>query len=166
MSDTIKQITVEELYDQHGERLELTWIAGMTGKSHNIVPERGLHSVAVSKAKNTRKSKTNRDNKSLVGYLNLIHPNQIQVLGKVELEYFNELRDISRQDALTQLFQDEPACVIVAENSQVPTILKRKCNEKNTPLLASDLSSIVLTESLHYYLTNLFADRLTLHGVF
>jgi len=167
MTESAKQLTVEELFNQHGEKLELSWVAGMHGGGQAILPERGLHTASAGKTKKSRKrNKQAAENKTLVGYLNLIHPNQIQVLGKVELKYFNELRDISRQDALTQLFHDNPACIIVAEESAVPTVLKRKCNEKNTPLFSSTLSSIVLTESLHYYLTNLFADRLTLHGVF
>ncbi len=162
MSEPVTEITVEELFNQHGEKLELTWVAGTLGNKHVIHPERGLHMASSS----TRRKKTKTDNLTLIGYLNLIHPNQIQVFGKVELGYFNELRDISRQDALTQLFNNNPACIIVAEKGAVPTALKRKCNEKNTPLFTSSLSSIVLTESLHYYLTNLFADQLTLHGVF
>ncbi len=166
MTEPVKQLTVEELYKQHGERLELSWAAGMPGGGQVIVPERGLHSAAGNGKGSRKRGKQTAGNKTLIGYMNLIHPNQIQVLGKVELKYFNELRDISRQDALTQLFQDSPACIIIAEDSPVPTALKRKCNEKNTPLFTSTLSSIVLTESLHYYLTNLFADRLTLHGVF
>lgn len=167
MAEPVKELTVEELFNQHGDKLELSWAAGSPGGHRVILPERGLHSASAGTDTSSRKKKqSNPDNKSLIGYLNLIHPNQIQVLGKVELKYFNELRDISRQDALTQLFHDNPACIIVAEKSAVPTSLKRKCNEKNTPLFTSALSSIVLTESLHYYLTNLFADRMTLHGVF
>ena len=111
-------------------------------------------------------SAENKSGKSLVGYLNLIHPHQIQVLGEMELKYMNGLRDISRQDAIRQLFKHEPACIIIAENGEAPTALRRKCNEKNTPLFHSSLSSLKLTETLHYYLTNIFADILTLHGVF
>ena len=103
---------------------------------------------------------------SLVGYLNLIHPHQIQVLGSMELKYIEGLRDISRQDAIKQLFDHNPACIIVAENGIVPAFLKRKCNENNIPLFKSQLSSNKITESLHYYLTALFADVLTLHGVY
>ena len=39
--------------------------------------------------------------KSLVGHLNLIHPNEIQVLGDSEIQYLTGLRDISREDALS-----------------------------------------------------------------
>jgi HPr kinase/phosphorylase len=175
MTEPVKQLTVEDLFEQHGERLDLEWVAGVHGGGMIIRPERGLHSAIIPTENNpggragskaSRKRSPDADNKSLVGYLNLIHPHQIQVLGKVELSYFTGLRDISRQDALQQLFNDKPACIIVTENTTVPTALKRKCNEKNIPLFSSNLSSVVLTESLHYYLTNLFADRLTLHGVF
>jgi HPr kinase/phosphorylase len=51
-------------------------------------------------------------------------------------------------------------------NTSLPTFLKRKCNENNVPLILSPISSIKLSETLHYYLATLFADIITIHGVF
>ena len=48
----------------------------------------------------------------------------------------------------------------------MPAFLKRKCNEYSVPLFSSPLTSNKLTDSLRYYLNNLFADVLTLHGVY
>ena len=104
--------------------------------------------------------------KSLVGYLNLIHPHQIQVIGGVELKYIEGLRDITRHDAVKQLFRRDLACIIIADDKRVPAFLKRKCNDRNVPLFLTPVSSTRLTDFLHYYLVNLFADLVTLHGVF
>ena len=96
----------------------------------------------------------------------IIHPHQIQILGGTELKYFEGFRSISKQDAIRQLFMPDPACIVVSNNNAVPTFLKKKCNEHSVPLFSSPLTSNKLTDSLHYYLSHLFADVLTLHGVY
>lgn len=173
MTAMVRQITVQELYDRHYEKLGLEWIAGQQGGQGTILPEArqdGMSKVVDDDLDNISNSKpgnlSESISQSLVGYLNLIHPHQIQVLGSMELKYFEGLRDISRQDAIRQLFSHNPACIIVAEDRDVPTFLKRKSNENNIPLFRSPLASNKITDSLHYFLANLFADVLTLHGVF
>ena len=169
MPDMTSQITVKELFDSHYEKYGLQWMAGQQGGTNIILPEESKdNQTAAAKGK---KKKSNSGGKttesgSLVGYLNLIHPHQIQILGATELKYFEGLRSISKQDAIRQLFAPDPACIIVSNNQKVPTFLKRKCNEHSVPLFSSPLTSNKLSDSLHYYLNNLFADVLTLHGVY
>ncbi len=170
MKETQNQIPVKTLFEQHQERLKLDWVAGDHGGERMIFPETPSHNQNLSEKDDLSDSNnainTLSNPRSLVGYLNLIHPHQIQVLGETEVNYFNGLRDISRQDAIRQIFNNEPACVIIAENKEVPESLLTKCNEQQVALLSSPLSSIKITESLYYFLTNLFADNLTMHGVF
>lgn len=160
MIEATSKITVEELLNQHGDRLQLTCVAGKTGKKRILLPEKGNTGTA-PEADRRRSTE-----KSLVGYLNLIHPPQIQVIGGVELKYIDSLRDITRHDAIKQLFKNEPACIIIADNQRAPTFLKRKCNENQVPLILTPVTSTKLTETLHYYLATLFADIITIHGVF
>ena len=170
MPDMTSQITVKELFDSHSEKYGLQWVAGQQGSNNIILPEESKDKQTTShrgkkKKKTVGKVKTTESN-SLVGYLNLIHPHQIQILGGTELKYFEGLRSITKQDAIRQLFAPGPACIIVSHKKPVPTFLKRKCNEHSVPLFSSPLTSNALTDSLHYYLNNLFADVLTLHGVY
>lgn len=162
MPNMTSQISVKELFDSHAEKYGLQWVAGQQGGRNMILPEDSKANQAAVSGE-TRKT---TESGSLVGYLNLIHPHQIQVLGRTELQYFEGLRSISKQDAIRQLFSPGPACIIVSHDSPVPAFLKRKCNENSVPLFTSPLSSNKLTDSLHYYLSNLFADVLTLHGVY
>ncbi len=172
MSQSIDQLTVDDLFNIHHERLELSWVAGQQGNKRAIVPEEILPAGKQEKNKNGDDADSPIDRKnlpkrqSLVGYLNLIHPHQIQVLGEIELEFIEGLRDISREDAIRQLFKNQPACIIISDGSAVPVFLKRRCNENSIPLFKSSLSSKKLIDSLHYYLANFFADVITLHGVF
>lgn len=170
MPDMTTQITVKELFDSHSEKYSLQWISGQEGGKNLILPEEAKDnqtttSKSKSKKKRSSKGKT-AETKSLVGFLNLIHPHQIQIFGGTELKYFEGLRSISKQDTIRQLFTPNPACIIVSNSKSVPAFLKRKCNEYSVPLFSSPLTSNKLTDSLRYYLNNLFADVLTLHGVY
>lgn len=173
MTNITSQITVSELFARHGDRFRLSCTAGQQGLENIIFPEESdtkpspriddgpdKEHLAPSITTNIPRGK------SLIGYLNLIHPHQIQVLGNVELQYIEGLRDITRRDAVKQLFKHKPACIIIAEDKRIPTFLSRKCDEKGVPLFSSPISSTKLTDSLHYYLANLFADIITMHGVF
>lgn len=173
MAEVVNQLTVQDLYTNHCDKLCLQWVAGQQGNRRAIVPEDNrqkknrITDEKIDDADDIAAVNSNPlFNQSLVGYLNLIHPHQIQVMGSMELKYIEGLRDISRQDAIKQLFDHNPACIIIADDGIVPTFLKRKCNENSIPLFKSSLSSNKITESLHYYLTTLFADVLTMHGVY
>lgn len=173
MPEITSQITVNDLFEKHSNKLSLSWVAGQAGRTNIIIPEEGeQNSTYVEEdgpdaAQQVKSASSNTaGGKSLVGYLNLIHPHQIQVMGGVELKYIEGLRDITRHDAVKQLFKHEPACIIIADDKRAPVFLKRKCNERNVPLFLTPSSSTRVTDFLHYYLVNLFADLITLHGVF
>ena len=154
MAGLTNQLSIEELYNIHRDNLGLEWVAGQEGGKLVVVRDEEITSSESS------------SNFSLVGHLNLIHPHQIQVIGKVEIKYLEGLRNISMQDAISQLFHSKPVCVIVADGCEVPTLLKRKSNEHNIALFSSKKNGSKLANILHYFLTNLFADMLTLHGVY
>jgi HPr kinase/phosphorylase len=169
----MKSVTVRQLFEIHAERLELEWLAGRAGRGRRITSEGVETETSRVVGDDIIGLETRRNavckispNKSLVGHLNLIHPNQVQVLGYTEIRYLTALRDISRKDAIRQLLNHEPDCVIVAEAQPVPAELVKACDETATPLFSSGLSSNKLTDDLHYYLSNLLAKMVTLHGVY
>lgn len=173
MTDEHSAISVSELFEKYGEQFSLRWLGGQNGGDRIITPEEfrdpsfdfiedDLDDLAAAHYNQT----DIRPGMSLVGYLNLIHPHQIQILGNVELDYLEELRDITRHDTVKQLISHNPACIVVAENREPPAFLTLRCNENNIPLFTSPQTSKQLSESLRYYLTVLFADTTVLHGVF
>lgn len=154
MAGLTNQLSVEDLYSIHHDKLRLEWLAGQEGAKHALIRDEEQSSSELSSSF------------SLIGHLNLIHPHQVQVIGKTEIKYLEGLRNISMQDAIMQLFNSKPVCIIVADACEAPTLLKRKSNEFNIPLFSSPKNGNKLANVLHYFLTNLFADMLTLHGVY
>jgi HPr kinase/phosphorylase len=142
-------LTVQELFTQHRTGLGLSWIAGRRGAQRALPKQDAIDATA-----------------SLVGHLNLIRPNWIQVLGKRECEYLAGLDSSSREDVLEQLFAARPACIIVADGLAPDPTLTRSAKRLEVPLLSSRSLSQKLVGDLQYYLSRLFARQITVHGVF
>jgi len=141
--------SVGTLFETLHAKLDLHWAGGRTGHSRSI---------------ENPGSETART--ALVGHLNLIHPNRVQVLGNVEIQYLERLGENSRRDLLEQLFDGTSDLVVIGDGCRPPEDIKQRSEASATPLLQSTQSTVTLVNYLQYYLTNLFADKITLHGVF
>ncbi len=142
-------LTVQNLYDHNVKRLGLAWIAG----------RKGVRRVFT-------KRRTASGSPALVGYFNLIHANQVQVLGKTELKYINQLRKDMLEDACKQLFQSKTIVIIITDSQTPPITFLEMANKNNVPLLRSSRSSYDILTNLRYYFAQELAERKTLHGVF
>ncbi len=142
-------LTIRALHDALREKLGLDWISGEQF-GDNIVSSSG----------------DARADRSLVGQLNLINQHRIQVLGSRELEYLDNLKKNSRKDAISLLFSGQSILVIIAKGLPAPEDLLRAAEDSGTPVLSSRLSGQETIKNLQYYLSNHFAEKITLHGVF
>ncbi len=141
-------VTTNDIYQAHQKQLGLEWVAGQEGN-------RQLSEV------DTRLS----DN-SLIGHLNLVRPNYIQVLASTELDYLDGLGKNSLQDTLQCLAESGPLMVIVAAGNTPTTALLEFAKRTGTPLLTSTESSHKIVDHLQYYLSNLLTEKTVFHGVF
>lgn len=145
----MQQISVRKMFDETGERLALKWVAGMDGGL------RQLTSDTVQKP-----------TLALIGHLNFVHPNRVQVLGCAEMDYLRSLDAAGLSMAIGNLFSTELAAVIVANGEEVPAVLLDTANRTEVPLFTSSLASPFLMNVLNHYLTQVLADSTSVHGVF
>ncbi|MDH5734985.1 MAG: HPr kinase/phosphorylase, partial [Gammaproteobacteria bacterium] len=92
----INGITAQDLFKHLRNHIDLHWIAG-TADANRII-KRKLHWA---------------NHATMVGHLNLIHPNSIQVIGKTEWNYLEKLKKNSRQDTLEQIFVRRTSAIII-----------------------------------------------------
>jgi HPr kinase/phosphorylase len=102
----------------------------------------------------------------LVGYFNLIHPNQAQILGETELNFFNKADDSILKNLLTQLFQRKSAAIFISDGLNPPEGFREQSLKYDLPIICSSLSSNELIDQLRHYLTQALAEKEVLHGVF
>ena len=143
------QINVSELFKQTHRKLKLKWIAGLDG-GLNL-----LNSQAVTKP-----------SLALIGHLNFVHPNRVQVMGCAEMDYLRSLTTVAAQQAITNLYATDLAAIIVANDETVPEALIEQANLHDTPLFKSPMQSPQLMELLSHFLAQAVADSTSLHGVF
>lgn len=146
MSDLYTQ---QEIFDRLSQLIDITWIAGKQNAGRRF-----------------KRTLSWSDRSTLVGHLNLMHRNRIQVLGKFECHYLRRLSDIERLDALDNLFNWRTGGVIISDDIEVSKEFINRANAKSIPLFISPLSSNDLITSIRYYMANMLADKITLHGVF
>ncbi|MGE0557961.1 MAG: HPr(Ser) kinase/phosphatase [Burkholderiales bacterium] len=143
------QVSIARLFDETREKLRLTWAAGRDGADKGIDSEL-----------------TKDSSKGLVGHLNFIHPNLVQVLGDSEVDYLNGLDAAECRAMLQRVAVRELACFIVAGANSMPAALVEVAEATRTPLFSSPIPSVELMWILRPHLARSLADSTTVHGVF
>ena len=142
-------LTARNLYDDLKERLHLNWMHGPD--------EAGAYSIS-------RDDLTVRP--AAVGFLNLIHPNKVQVLGLEEIDYLDDLDEDELTLTISRMFATRPLAILIGDGLEVPAAILDEARKQSTALLCSDLRAHELVNYLQYHVSRSLARRTTLHGVF
>lgn len=143
-------LTAKDVFNAQQTALKLEWTAGQAGAGKLLeAPTAKFPGMA------------------LVGHLNYVHPNRVQVLGSAEISYLARLSDTARKQALEDLFScATSAIVLIANGESPPPDMLEAAERRAMPLFCSPLPSPKLIHDLQYYLAHALAERVTLHGVY
>jgi len=141
-------LSAESIIVNLASKIELKWAAGAED------PKRPLHEVNVN------------EHATLIGHLNLVHNNIIQVIGKTECDYLQSLDDDFRKSMLTQLFINNTVAIILSDGLPVPDLLIEYANKYCVPVLSCQTESNDVVDIARYYLHNLYSNKEILHGVY
>jgi len=144
-------ISAEALFEAHREALHWEWIAG------HAHPERRFDDAAVRDARSAA---------DLVGYLNYIHPYRVQIVGRREVAYLSVDDAADQERRISRIVTLEPPVLIVADDVAPPDRLVAMCDRADIPLFVTRESAGHVIDVVRSYLSHLFADRTTRHGVF
>ncbi|MBI3896701.1 MAG: HPr kinase/phosphorylase [Gammaproteobacteria bacterium] len=144
------KLTAQDLFEAQSGPLKLNWISGQRGGDR-------LLEAATAKYPGM----------ALVGHLNFVHPNRVQVIGDNEVSYLKRLKGDDRKAQVKALFgYPATAAVVVANDNRVPRDLMAAADTTKLALFTSPMPSPVLIDHLQYYLTRALAPRTTVHGVY
>jgi HPr kinase/phosphorylase len=144
-------ISAEALFEEFRTTLHWEWIAG------HAHPERHFDEAAIRDARSAA---------DLVGYLNYIHPNRVQIVGRREVAYLNEPDVDVTERRISRIVTLEPPVLIVADAQVPPDQLVALCDRADIPLFVTDESAGHVIDVVRGYLGQHFAERTTRHGVF
>ena len=144
-------ISAEALFEAHREVLRWAWIAG------HAHPERRFDEDAVRDARSAA---------DLVGYLNYIHPYRVQIVGRREVAYLAQSAPEDQERRISRIVTLEPPVLIAADGVTPPDRLVAMCDRAEIPLFVTSESAGQVIDTVRAYLAQLFAERITRHGVF
>ncbi len=144
-------ISAEALFEEHRPAMRWEWIAG------HAHPERRFDESAVRNAQSAA---------DLVGYLNYIHPYRVQLVGRREVAYLSQSSPEALERRISRIVTLEPPVVIVADGQAPPDQLVAMCERAEIPLFVTAESAGHVIDVVREYLSQLFAERTTRHGVF
>jgi len=142
-------LTAANVIDSHSERLNLKWIAGRGGDQRHLeAPDARWSGMA------------------LVGYLNTVHANRVQIIGPEELDYLKQLDEQHSVSTVTRIFhQPRTALIIISDGMQAPQNLLIIADEADMPLIVSQLPAPELIYHLQFHLARALSPMSSMHGV-
>ena len=144
-------ISAEALFEEFRTTLHWEWIAG------HAHPERHFDDAAIRDAQSAA---------DLVGYLNYIHPNRVQIVGRREVAYLNQAEPDVTERRISRIVTLEPPVLICADGQIPPDRLVALCDRADIPLFVTEESAGHVIDVVRGYLGQHFAERTTRHGVF
>ena len=142
------QLSVARLFDDNRSELRLVWLQGERDGSPVLDSQR-IHSST----------------QGLIGHLNFIHPNWIQIFSHTEANYFAGLGAAGTAEILARMDNTRPACFIVSDGERAPQALLDQAARSGVPVLASPLPSLQIIWVVRTYLGRELAEFVTRHGV-
>jgi HPr kinase/phosphorylase len=144
----MSRINIARLYEDKRQKLGLTWEAGRESGGTQLDDD------AIA-----------RSTQGIIGHLNFIHPNWIQVLSDPEADHLNQLDPPTLRRNMERLAQSSLWCIIVAGGATVPASIRAFADSTQTPLFCSPHSSLEVIWLLRPYLGRALAPSSSRHGV-
>jgi HPr kinase/phosphorylase len=144
----MSRINVAQLFEERKLKLSLTWEGGRGSGNNWLDDDLLAHST-----------------QGVIGHLNFIHPNWIQILSETEINYLNQLDESSLRENMQRLAQSSLFCIIVAGGVPTPPSIREFAESSATPLLRSPQSSLEVIWLLRAYLGRALAPSTSRHGV-
>lgn len=143
----MNEITVENLYNENRERLQLIILNNENG-FNKVIKEPELH----------------RPGLALSGFVDVFTYNRVQIVGNTELAYLETLSSEDRYASLRKVLDFDIPCIIITDNNMPPDVMIEIANERSITIFRSVYSTTHIIQLLSTYLEKKFAPFTSVHG--
>ena len=143
-----RTLSITQLYEDHIDKLKLTWVAAIGVERLVQLKDQEVYGPDV------------------VGHLNLIYSQRVQVIGKAEQLWAERVGGDRWLRQIEDIMAAKPPALIVADGLEIPPGACELCDATQTPLFTSPKACSAVIDLLHLYLARRLADTVTAHGVF
>jgi HPr kinase/phosphorylase len=144
----VRHISLVQLYEDNREKLLLSW----------MISQQADRRIEIKLSNNY--------GADVVGHINIIHPERLQVLGQAEYEWTERIGERRFGQMFQDLLSTQPPAVIVADGLTPPKQIVDGCSQSGTPLILSPKPCSAVIDLLRIYLSARLADTVNMHGVF
>jgi HPr kinase/phosphorylase len=142
------RIVAKTLLDDTEFDLRLRLLAGKNGLSRGI-EERRIQKPGLA----------------IAGFVEMIQPHRLQVLGNTEISYLVSLDDAQQHRAIENFFRSGLACAVLTTQLPVPPSLVLSADSLSVPLFLSTHNSWQFITQVHDFLEDHLSPEITQHGV-
>ena len=107
----------------------------------------------------------NRPGLPLSGFFNHFEPSRIQIFGKTEYNFLQQMDDDVRRERLTAFLSKQPKAIVYSTSLEPSEITLELARKFEVPILMTELSSSEFMAALILLLNNVLAPCITCHGV-
>jgi HPr kinase/phosphorylase len=144
----VRHISLVQLYEDNREKLLLNWAVGTLSDRRIGIKVSSNYGADV------------------VGHINIIHPERLQVMGQAELDWATSIGDKRFTHLFDELLQTGTPAIIIADGLTPPATVLDACAARDTPVILSPKPCSAVIDQLRIYLSARLADTVNLHGVF
>ena len=106
----------------------------------------------------------NRPGLAFVGYYDYFGFQRIQIVGKTEMAYLNQLPDDAQEERIKKFMSYKIPCIIFSRNLKIPKLFIEEAEKNNIVILKSTLTTTKIVGTLTLYLDDIFAPSHNIHG--
>ncbi|WP_280769503.1 HPr(Ser) kinase/phosphatase [Salipaludibacillus daqingensis] len=110
-------------------------------------------------------SDISRPGMEMAGYFTYYPAKRIQLLGKTEMSFYEELSDDEKKDRMQRLCTYDTPAIILSREMTPPDYLIEAANDTGVPLLTASNTTTRLSSQLTTYLESRLAPMTAIHGV-
>lgn len=141
-------LDVRRFFEEQKGLLELSLMAGESGLDKEIAVPR-----------------PQKPGLALLGDTSRLYPKRIQILGKSEITYLNNLSSVKQIEIIEKICDIEVACFIITRNNTPPIALMEQCDARRIPLLMTPQVTQPVITKITSYLKDKLNDSQIVHGV-
>lgn len=110
-------------------------------------------------------AEVNRPALQLTGYFDYFEKSRIEIIGRVEHTYVQKLSTEEKLDVYRKFLSYHVPCVIFSRDLEPEPEFLKIATENDTPVLSTDYGTSAFMAELIYYLGEVLAPCISIHGV-
>jgi HPr kinase/phosphorylase len=101
-----------------------------------------------------------------VGFLNIIHPDRIHILGPAELNFLKFLTPADQEGLIAKLAEGGATALVVANGLKLPDVTLKAIQKAGVPFFSSTDQAELVVTAVRNAFVKILAPRCSMHGVF